>query len=85
MGQECVSCFIPCYEIANFQRRDEDKSTFILSFAYTQEGVQLRLYTFLDDICDSVRYLFLLFISLMVFGDTNNTMSTTSPYAFLVP
>ena len=36
------------------------------------------------DICDSVRYLFLLFISLMVFGDTNNTMSTTSPYAFLV-
>ena len=26
----------------------------------------------------------LLFISLMVFGDTNNMMSVTSPYAFLV-
>lgn len=41
--------------------------------------------THFSTICDSVRYLFLLFISLMVFGDTNNTMSTTSPYAFLVP
>ena len=38
----------PCYGIANFQRRDEDESTFILSFAYMQESVQLRLYTFLD-------------------------------------
>ena len=51
--------------------------------------IRKRVYSFgcthFSIICDSVRYLFLLFISLMVFGDTNNTMSTTSPYAFLVP
>ena len=71
-------------KIANFQRRDEDKSTFILFLRICKACTVARLYTF-NHICDSVRYLFLLFISLMVFGDTNNTMSTTSPYAFLVP
>ena len=33
LGQECVSCFIPYIEIANFKQRDEDNVTLIL-FVY---------------------------------------------------
>ena len=55
LGQECVSCFIPINEIANFKLRDEDNATLIL-FVYphkysprcTPQGIY-----------DSVGYLFL--------------------------
>ena len=54
LGQECVSCFIPYIEIANFKQRDEDNVTLIL-FVYHR--VQPTLY--LHGIYDSVGYLFL--------------------------
>ena len=81
MGQECVSCFILNNEIANFQRKDEDEDTSIL-FLYMIVRVQPTLY--LVKVYKQRGVFVLLFISLMVFGDTNNMMSVTSPYAFLV-
>ena len=65
------------------QQRDEDKATLILSFAYMQERVQLRLYTFYSYMRQ--RGVFVSrFISAMVFGDTSYLMSLTSLCAFLV-
>ena len=51
---------------------------FVYDCTRTAPAVLCKVYT------NSVGYLFLLFISLMVFGDTNRMMSVTSPYAFLV-
>ena len=78
LGQECVSCFIPYIEIANFKQRDEDNVTLIL-FVYHRYSPRCTymVYTTAWGICFSVHFS-------MVFGDTRFTMSATSLYAFLV-
>ena len=65
----------------NFTRRDEDEDMSIL-FLYMIVRVQPTL-CFVK-VYKQYGVFVLLFISLMVFGDTNNMMSVTSPYAFLV-
>ena len=65
------------------KQRDEDNATLILSFAYMQERVQLRLYTFYSYMRQRGVFVSRL-ISAMVFGDTSYLMSATSLYAFLV-
>ena len=77
--QECVSCFYPYNEIANFKGGVE---TMRRSFCLYILKVQPLLYP--------TRYIrqrgvfVSQFILLMVFGDTSYTMSATSLYAFLV-
>ena len=65
----------------NFTRKDKDKDTSIL-FLYMIVCVQPTLY--LVKVYKQRGVFVLLFISFMVFGDTNRMMSVTSPYAFLV-
>ena len=54
----------------------------IRSFCFVYVRVQPTLY--LVKVYKQRGVFVLLFISLMVFGDTNRMMSVTSPYAFLV-
>ena len=79
MGQECVSCFIPINEIANFKLRDEDNATLIL-FVYSTSTAMLYPTRYIRQ-----RGVFVSqFILFKVFADTGYVMSATSPYAFLV-
>ena len=66
---------------AKFQRRDEEVDTLIL-FLYMY-AYSLTLY--LAKVYKQRGVFVLLFISLMVFADTSDMMSVTSPYAFLYP
>ena len=57
LGQECVSCFIPYIEIANFKQRDEDNVTLIL-FVYHRYSPRCTymVYTTAWGICFSVHF-----------------------------
>ena len=79
LGQECVSCFYPNKEIANFKKRGENNATLIL-FVYPRVQPALYLIWYIRQ-----RGVFVsLFILFTVFGDTAYLMSSTSLYAFLV-
>ena len=59
MGQECVSCFYPKIEIANFKKRGGNNATLIL-FVYptsTAHAVLHKVYTTAWGICFSVHSL----------------------------